>query len=256
MKDRKRGRGLFRRALRDRPDGLMESLFLVKVKRDQQIQGRGIACAVEKEVRGERKFFLLTNTDVKKVEGRVYAHRCYNRSVLKPKRNSVEVDTCFENSDFSFIPLDCVPEKSLKLVPEEKIGQQFKCRSFVVTQSSLKTFDCEYNEQTKRHQLMPENIELEEPNVLGSPILWKDNNSNRSYVVGLVSRSSDGIFFPKMLIKSSLHLTGKNISLVMFFKRDIYLKFSKSSTEKLKIMLSRLGDIEFLFHNSRRIVSR
>lgn len=128
-----------KRTLSSRPLDLRECLFFVKTKNDQQIQGAGIACAVEMVVRGKNKYFLLTCTDVKNKPGsRVFAHRCYRRSWFKPKQNSVEVGDCmsFENAKFCFIPLDCTPEKSLKLVKPENIGQISECSSYVITQST------------------------------------------------------------------------------------------------------------------------
>lgn len=129
-----------KRTLSSRPLDLRECLFFVKTKNEQQIQGAGIACAVEMVVRGENKYFLLTCTDVKNKPGsRVFAHRCYRRSWFKPKQNSVEVGDCmsFENAKFCFIPLDCTPEKSLKLVKPENIGQISECSSYVITQKSF-----------------------------------------------------------------------------------------------------------------------
>lgn len=197
---------IVRRAFNDRPAELKECLFYVKAKRDKQIQWAGIACAVEMVVRGETKFFLLTSTDVKNKQGRIFAHRCYP-SLFKKKLNSVEVGDCYEDSKFCFIPLDCTPKKSLKLVSPEDIGKQSVCSSFVITKRSFKTIYWQYSTSEQRHRLQKD-TELEESAALGSPVLWTDN-ANRSYMVGVVSRTC-GDFLPDMLTTSSLKLTGKN----------------------------------------------
>lgn len=204
----------FRRALSNRPEDSKEGFFFVKVKKSGQIQGKGIGCAIEKEVRGEKKFFLLTGTDVKNDQGEVFAERCFH-SLLRPKRKKIEIGICSEDHDFSFIPLDCVPEKRVKLVAEENIGRSRECRSFVITKRFFKTVYWEYNRETKSYQLNPENTELEEPSAaLGSPVLWTDG-ANGSYVVGVIKRSSAGIFFPHMFTTSSLQLPGKNTNAIM-----------------------------------------
>lgn len=198
---------IFRRALSDRPDDLEECLFFVKAKQDKQIQGTGIACAVEMVVRGEKKCFLLTSTDVKnKPSGRVFAHRCY-RSWFRPKQNSVEVGHCYEDPKFSFILLDCISKKSLKLVNPENIGKKSICRSFVITQRSFKTIYWRYCTEEQKYRLQ-EDTELEESAALGSPVLWTDDD-NRSFVVGVVGRTG-GVFFPEMFTPSALKLTGTN----------------------------------------------
>ena len=134
-------RGLFRRALSDRPDEVKESLFFVKVKKNEQTQGRGIACAVQAEVRGQTKYFLITDTDVKTDrQGEVFAQRCYKRWPWS-SRKKVYVESSSEDSSFSFIPRDG-PPKGLKLISLDNIDNQLKkqkCRSFVATQKSLKT---------------------------------------------------------------------------------------------------------------------
>ena len=225
-----RRRGFFRRALSDRPEDVKDSLFFVKVKKKEQIQGRGIACAVQTEVRGQTKYFLLTDTDVINEEGsRVFAHRCY-RPWYSTNRNIVDVvGNIPGDSSFSFIPLDGAPKKSLKLISFDNIDDRLSmptCRSFVATQKSLKTVYWIYNSETQRHQLRPGNSELEEPSAaLGSPVLWTDD-ANQSYVVGVIRRLSNGIFFPGIFDRSTLQLLGENIIIAYFvFDSFIFLFF-------------------------------
>lgn len=215
-------RGFFRRALSDRPEDVKDSLFFVKVKKKEQIQGRGIACAVQTEMRGQTKYFLLTDTDVINEEGRVFAHRCY-RSIFRPSRNKVDVGgNSPKDSSFSFIPLDGTPKKSLKLISFDNSDNQLsmptvlECRSFLAAQKSLKTVHWIYNKNTKRHQLKPEYSELEEPSAaLGSPVLWTDS-TNQSFVAGVIRRLSNGIFFPDIFNRSTLQLLGEN-TIVAYF---------------------------------------
>ena len=224
-----RRRGIIERAFISRPEDVKESLFFVNVKKKEQTQGRGIACAVQTEVRGQTKYFLLTDTDVKTDEqGRVFAHRCY-RSIFKPSRNVVDVGNINSIGDasFSFIPLDGAPKKSLKLISDNIENRlpmpiDLECRSFVATQKSLKTVYWEYNWETQRHQLKPGNSELQEPSAaLGSPVLWKDG-SNQSYVVGVIRKLPNGIFFPDIFNRSTLQHLGENINIgyFMFYMID------------------------------------
>lgn len=163
----------------------------VKAKQDKQIQWAGIACAVEMVVRGKKKFFLLTCAKAKTLQGRVFAKRCYG-SWFKTKPNAVEVgDGCVEDQSFCFIPLDFTPKKSFELISPENIGKQSKCRSFVVSKSSLETIKWKYNTNDQRYQLQKE-TDLEESVALGLPVLWTD--AGRSYVAGVVSRKENGFF--------------------------------------------------------------
>ena len=217
--------GIFKRAFAHRPDDSEKSFFFVKVKKDEQIKGKGIACAVEKEVRGQKKFFLLTGTDVKTDQGKVFAEG-YHRPWWRPKRKKVEIGKCYEDSNFSFIPLDCKPGNSLKLVAEEKKDIK-KCHSFVITEATFKTVNWTYDNVIKRYRLSENNdIELQEPSAAGSPVLWTDN-ANGSCVVGVIKLSSDGKFLPEMFTACSLELPGINTTRMLFsffrqFLLDLY----------------------------------
>ena len=217
----RRRRGLFGRAAADRPKDSKESFFFVKEEKAEQILSRGIACAVEREVRGETKYFLLTSTDVKNEQGgRVFAKRSFCSFQLPwskwKRKREVEIGNNREHEDFnfSFTPIDYKPEKPFKLIPKEKLRKQNeKCRSFVITRDSFTTVYWEYNSDAQRYQLNgPEGTELEEPNAAGSPVVWTDQEQNQSYVVGVIRRQSPrGIFLPEMFSSGSLQLTGKNL---------------------------------------------
>ena len=141
-------RGIIKRALARRPDDSQKSFFFVKENKGEQILGRGIACAIETEVRGQRKFFLLTATDVKRDQ--VFAKSCRRPSwKLKKKRVKIQDSRFniprFQDSNFSFIPLDYEPRNRLKLVAEERLGDLIKssweCRSFDITKTTFQTVD-------------------------------------------------------------------------------------------------------------------
>lgn len=118
---------------------------LVYVKEEQEdglIVERGMACAIEIEIRGKAKWFLLTRSDVMnnsqpaENEGNRQAKVSFEQwfrplsswSKKKFKKGAV----CFESSNVCLIPIVFEPKEQVKVVPESENSRGGELRSYVI----------------------------------------------------------------------------------------------------------------------------
>lgn len=196
------------------------NLFYVKEEQDDGlIVERGMACAIEIEIRGKAKWFLLTSSDVMNNsqpaenegnrQGKVFFKQCFRPRFSRSKKNFKMGAVSFESSNVCLIPIDFKPKEQVKVVPESDNSRRGECRSFVIgTSNSFTIAKWEYNKDENKYYLNPP-TEL----TAGSPVLWTDKNK-RNHVVGVIRhQNSKPEYFPEMINRESLQrLIGKSIN--------------------------------------------
>ena len=194
---------------------------LVYVKEEQEdglIVERGMACAIEIEIRGKAKWYLLTSSDVMNNsqpaenegnrQGKVSFEQCFRPRFSRSKKKFKKGNVCYESSNVCLIPINFKPEEQVKVVPESENSRRAECRSFFVTRDSFTIAKWEYNKDENKYHLNPP-TEL----TAGSPVLCRTDKNKRNYVVGVIRhQNSNPEYFPEMFNRESLQrLIGKSI---------------------------------------------
>ena len=194
---------------------------LVYVKEEQEdglIVERGMACAIEIEIRGKAKWYLLTSSDVMNNsqpaenegnrQGKVSFEQCFRPRFSRSKKKFKKGNVCYESSNVCLIPINFKPEEQVKVVPESENSRRAECRSFFVTRDSFTIAKWEYNKDENKYHLNPP-TEL----TAGSPVLCRTDKNKRNYVVGVIRhQNSNPENFPEMFNRESLQrLIGKSI---------------------------------------------
>ena len=177
-----------------------------------------MACAIEIEIRGKAKCFLLTSSDVMNNsqpaenegnrQSKVSFKQCFRPRFSWSKKKFKMGAVSFESSNVRLIPIDFKPKEKVKVVPESENSRRAECRSFFVTGDSFTIAKWEYNKDENKYHLNPP-TEL----TVGSPVLWTDNYK-RNHVVGVIRhQNSKPEYFPEMINRESLQrLIGKSIN--------------------------------------------
>ena len=195
------------------------NLFYVKEEQDDGlIVERGMACAIEIEIRGKAKWFLLTSSDVMNNsqpaenegnrQGKVSFEQCFRPRFSRSKKKFKKGNVCYEISNVCLIPINFKPEEQVKVVPESENSRGAECRSFFVTRDSFTIAKWEYNKDENKYHLNPP-TEL----TAGSPVLCRTDRNQRNYVVGVIRhQNSNPEYLPEMFNRESLQrLIGKSI---------------------------------------------
>ena len=195
------------------------NLFYVKEEQDDGlIVERGMACAIEIEIRGKAKWFLLTSSDVMNNsqpaenegnrQGKVSFEQCFRPRFSRSKKKFKKGNVCYEISNVCLIPISFKPEEQVKVVPESENSRGAECRSFFVTRDSFTIAKWEYNKDENKYHLNPP-TEL----TAGSPVLCRTDRNKRNYVVGVIRhQNSNPEYLPEMFNRESLQrLIGKSI---------------------------------------------
>lgn len=195
------------------------NLFYVKEEQDDGlIVERGMACAIEIEIRGKAKWYLLTSSDVMNNsqpaenegnrQGKVSFEQCFRPRFSRSKKKFKKGNVCYEISNVCLIPINFKPEEQVKVVPESENSRGAECRSFFVTRDSFTIAKWECNKDENKYHLNPP-TEL----TAGSPVLCRTDRNQRNYVVGVIRhQNSNPEYLPEMFNRESLQrLIGKSI---------------------------------------------
>ena len=210
------------RALKNRDCDLPNCVYRLKISGGRQAFFAGIACAVEIDTETpESKKHLLTCNKVimKNGERRFSAHQWRKPFYLLCQRGNPDIngENYFLKHDFCFLtPPDTWKLKKRLKAKAFKAGECPDKIKSLILDKSRDNLEIEWKKDsaTGRYELIgAEN--LEDHTSLGSPVLWKDLQTQRLYVIGVVDKEEK--LFPRLFGEDDLRNLGKFIILFISF---------------------------------------
>lgn len=212
----------FSRAFKNRDCDVPDCVYRLKFERDRQKLIAGIACAVEIDEPDGKEYYLLTCNKVilKNGERRFYA-RQWRKPLFRLRRNKdldINGENCFLKQNFCFLtpPNHWKPDKSLKVKSCDAGDNLDSIKSLIIENCHIyREIEWVKDSETGRYETRGYE-DLEDQTSLGSPVLWKDPETQRFYVIGVVDKEED-TFLPRLFGADHLRNLGKFVIIFICF---------------------------------------
>ena len=221
---------VFKRALKNRDCDVPFCIYRLNFETEKQQLAAGIACAVEIDTEvpsGRREYYLLTCNRVtsKSPERHFSARQCRKPMVSFRKNGDLDINgkNSFSKQNFHFLTTanGWKPKKSLKAKVYVSGDPADVFYSWIIEAFfRLREIVWIKNIETGGYQLQKVEF-LEDHSSLGSPVLWKDPETQRFHVIGVVDKEET--FFPRLFVEDDLRNLGKFVIIfICFFKINIW----------------------------------
>lgn len=125
------------------------NLFYVKEEQDDGlIVERGMACAIEIEIRGKAKWYLLTSSDVMNNsqpaenegnrQGKVSFEQCFRPRFSRSKKKFKKGNVCYESPNVCLIPSISSQKNKLKWFLNQRIAEEPNADHFLSPEIRLR----------------------------------------------------------------------------------------------------------------------
>lgn len=207
------------RAFKSRNCDVPDCVYRLKFEREGQKLVAGIACVVAIDIAGGRKYSLLTcNKVTLKNRKRLFSARQWKKPLFSSRRNEdldINGKNCSSKKNFSFLTPSnhWKPDKSLKAKP---LDPPDSIKSLIIEYPHIhREIEWVKNRRTGRYETRGYE-DLEDQTSLGSPVFWKDQKTQRVYVIGVVDKEEE-TFLPRLFEADDLINLGKFVIIFICF---------------------------------------
>ena len=217
----------FSRAFKNRDCDVPDCVYRLTFEVNGQELDAGIACVVEIDITDRKEYYLLTCKKVtSKNQKRCFSARQWRKPILSPRRNlDINGENCFFKQNFSFLtPVNrdhWKPDKSLKATSRIAGNLPDVIKSLIIEYPNIhRKIKWVKDSETGKYKTKKKKV-LGDQTSLGSPVLWKDPETQRFCVIGVVDKEEE-TFLPRLFEKDDLKNLGKFVIIFICFDQLKY----------------------------------